>query len=69
MVSRDSMNVPQASDTTAENSSKVDLECEDNKNLNLSDIDSDMLGKFDFKHKNQLYCTMINRADYNLLNL
>ena len=45
------MNVPQVSDTLVENSLKVDLECEDNKNLNLSDTDSDILGKYDFKHK------------------
>ena len=51
MVSRESMNVPQVSDTSAENSLKVDLECEDTKNLNLSDTDSDILGKYDFKQK------------------
>ena len=51
MVSRESMNVPQVSYTSVENSLKVDLECEDNKNLNLSDTDSDILGKYTFKHK------------------
>ena len=51
MVPRESMNVPQVSDTSVENSLKVDLECEDNKNLNLSDTDSDILGKYNFKYK------------------
>ena len=45
------MNASQVTDTSVENSLKVDLECEDNKNPNLSKTNSDILGKYDFKHK------------------